>query len=195
MAAGRPKGFDEDEVLDKAMGVFWAKGYEAASAEVLLAAMGIGKGSFYLAFKGGKRELYGKTLERRSRRGLEKFDAGLAEAEDPVRYLKDFFLALADSGKDRRLLGCYLGNALVEMSALDSGLRTQASHLLAKLEGRFRDILRRAREDGRIRSREEPEILAAHLINLWNGLNVTRRMPSQEKNIRALVELNFRPLE
>lgn len=195
MAAGRPKGFDEDEVLDRAMEVFWAKGFSAASAEDLLAAMGIGKGSFYLAFKGGKRELYERTLERRSRRGLEQFDAGLAATGDPIGYLKGFFLALADTGRDRRLLGCYLGNALVEMAALDDGLRVQAAQLLSKLERRFREILRKAKEERLIRTREEPEVLAAHLINLWNGLNVTRRMPSQEKNLRGIIELNFRLLE
>ena len=53
--AGRPKIFDEQEVISKASQIFWEKGYEAASAEELLKAMGIGKGSFYLFFKGGKK--------------------------------------------------------------------------------------------------------------------------------------------
>jgi len=53
--AGRPKIFDEQDVINKAIEVFWGKGYEAASADELLKAMNIGKGSFYLSFRGGKR--------------------------------------------------------------------------------------------------------------------------------------------
>lgn len=49
--AGRHKTYDEQVVLDKAIEVFWKKGYELSSAENLLKAMGIGKGSFYFAFK------------------------------------------------------------------------------------------------------------------------------------------------
>ena len=62
--AGRPKIFEEKDIINKAIEVFWTKGYEAASSDDLLAAMGIGKGSFYLAFKGGKKELYEKSLEQ-----------------------------------------------------------------------------------------------------------------------------------
>ena len=46
MMAGRPKIFDEKDVIRKASAVFWKKGYEASSAEELLAAMQMGKGSF-----------------------------------------------------------------------------------------------------------------------------------------------------
>lgn len=54
--AGRPKIFDEREAIQNATEIFRNKGYDTASAEELLNAMGIGKGSFYLAFKGGKQE-------------------------------------------------------------------------------------------------------------------------------------------
>jgi TetR/AcrR family transcriptional repressor of nem operon len=50
---GRPKTFDERAVIERAQRVFWRRGYSAASTDELLAAMGIGKGSFYLAFPGG----------------------------------------------------------------------------------------------------------------------------------------------
>lgn len=193
--AGRPRAFDEGEVIDKAIEVFWAKGYEAASAEDLLSAMGIGKGSFYLTFKGGKRELYERCLERRSRQAMDTFDARLAAAARPLCFLEEFFLALTDAPKEQQLKGCFFGNALVEMSGLDTGIRNQSGRLLAKLEERFREIIRRARQEGGIRNSASPEILAANLLNLWNGLNVTRRMPAQQKHLRKIIEMNFRLME
>ena len=62
---GRSKAFNEELVLDKAIEVFWAKGYEATSIQDLVDAMGIQRGSLYGTF-GSKQELFLKSLDRYS---------------------------------------------------------------------------------------------------------------------------------
>ena len=62
----RPREFDREEALERATGVFWAKGYASTSTDDLLTAMGIGRQSLYNAFQ-DKRALYLEALERYQR--------------------------------------------------------------------------------------------------------------------------------
>lgn len=193
--AGRPKIFNEKEVIDKAVEVFWQKGYEASSSDELLAAMGIGKGSFYLAFKGGKKELYEKSLEQFSEIYDQNMRQAIAESNDPVSFIKDFFIGLIDDSETRQANGCYLGNALIEMSNSDAYLKKLAARLLIIMESVFTDLIRDAQEKGLLTTREKPEILGKYLINLWNGINVTRRMYPGNQELKEMVKLNLQILK
>src|SRR5215203_5543280 len=63
MSRGRPRNFALDEALEKAMVVFWSKGYEGTSIPDLTAAIGINRPSLYAAF-GNKENLFRKVLDR-----------------------------------------------------------------------------------------------------------------------------------
>src|SRR6266404_3298466 len=63
---GRPRAFDADRALDRALAVFWRNGYEGASLPTLTKAMGINRPSLYAAF-GNKEALFRKAVERYDR--------------------------------------------------------------------------------------------------------------------------------
>lgn len=193
--AGRPKIFDEKEVIDKAIEVFWRKGYEAASAVELLQAMNIGKGSFYLSFKEGKKELFAKSLEQFSERELNKFRQAQAKSENPVTFLKGFFLSMADVPLERKSYGCYLGNGIIEMANIDEQTKEKASQLLYKLEKSFENIIKEAQQKKLLKTTASPEVLARHLINLWNGIHITQRMHSSDGKTKEMIALNLQLLE
>jgi TetR/AcrR family transcriptional regulator, transcriptional repressor for nem operon len=187
--AGRAKIYDENEALDKAIAVFWEKGYENASADDLLKAMGIGKGSFYLAYKGGKPELFERSLHRFFEVNLTDFLHLLKTSEEPIELIKTFFLSIADANSPIARYGCYFGNALVQIE--DKNLKQVASIQLQTLKEAFIQALKRARKAGHLTTEATPEVLGLYLLNLWNGLNLTRKMEKDLKKLKALVELNL----
>lgn len=193
--AGRPKIFNEQEAVAKATEVFRDKGYDTASAEELLGAMGIGKGSFYLAFKGGKQELYVRSITQFSERFYQKLSQSLAASEDKIQLIKDFFISLAYASDCDKERGCYLGNALVQLSEKDQEIKKVTAQLLKELQSLFAKTIRRAQEKGEMNSTEDPEIIGWHLSNLWNGIHVTRRMESSPEIMKSIIEMNLKILD
>lgn len=186
--AGRPKIYDETDAIRKATTIFWKKGYEASSTEDLLAAMGIGKGSFYLHFKDGKRELFKRSLDLFSVEAMKRFNDRLSGADDEIKFLKEYFMSLADSTAEQRQKGCYLGNAIVEMSNIDPRLRAHAAALMDRLEQAFRNIIEKAQASNRIKNRTDARLLAKYLVNLRNGIFVTMRSENNKEDLKALIK-------
>ncbi|MBK1897611.1 TetR/AcrR family transcriptional regulator [Chryseobacterium paridis] len=193
--AGRPKIFDEQQAIDKATEVFRAKGYDASSADELLSAMGIGKGSFYHAFKGGKQELYVRSIEQFSEGFIKRLEDQLSKADNEIEWIKTFFLQLSKTPDCDKETGCYLGNALVQLSEKDIEAKHMSAHLLKKLQHIFEKAVKKAQENVQIKNTESAGIIAWHLTNLWNGLHVTRRMENSSEILRSIIELNLKILE
>src|SRR5690349_6465517 len=98
---GRPPAFDPDAALDRAMHVFWAKGYEGASLSNLTRAMRINRPSLYAAF-GNKEQLFKKVLDRYLDGPVAYFGKALAapKARDVV---EEIFLGTARMADDPRV--------------------------------------------------------------------------------------------
>jgi len=193
--AGRPKIFDENQAIEKATEVFRSKGYNTASADELLEAMGIGKGSFYLAFKGGKQELYVRSIKQFAEHFNQKIAQAIENSDDRIQFIKKFFIGLADAKDCDIERGCYLGNALVQLSEKDESIKKITAELLKGLQKIFAKVIRQAQENRQLKTQENPEILAWHLTNLWNGIHVTRRMENSPEIIRPMIEMNLKLLE
>src|SRR6195256_347478 len=112
---GRPRAFDPDVALDRAMHVFWAKGYEGAALSDLTRAMRINRPSLYAAF-GNKEQLFRKVLDRYMNGPLAYFGKAL-EARKARDVIKQIFLGVANMASDPRApAGC-----LVVQGALACG--------------------------------------------------------------------------
>jgi TetR/AcrR family transcriptional repressor of nem operon len=193
--AGRPKIFDENQAIEKATEVFRNKSYDTASADELLSAMGIGKGSFYLAFKGGKQELYVKSIEQFSENFYEILSEGIEKSENEIEFIKQFFLSQAYSPECEKERGCFLGNSLVQLSEKDAQTKKVSVKIMRNLQQLFAAVIEKAQKNNQIKTKENPEILAWHLTNLWNGIHVTRRLESTPEILKSLIEINLKLLD
>lgn len=192
--SGRPKHYSDEELIDRATDVFWQKGYTAASAQDLMKAMDIGQGSFYRSFPGGKKELYQKSLSHFLQNSIETFYEDLDICQDPLQFIKDFFYTVAERSTQEKMNGCYLGNAIVESSNLEEDTKSLSSELLSKLKDGFEKALTDAQKMGKLDAQKSPSFLAFHLINFWNGLNVTQRMDPNSRDFKSLIDLNLQVL-
>src|SRR6201993_364256 len=123
---GRPRAFDPDAALDRAMHVFWAKGYEGASLSSLTRAMRINRPSLYAAF-GNKEQLFRKVLDRYMNGPVAWFGKALAapKARDVVEQI---FLGTARMAENRSVpAGC-----LIVQGALACGSTSARKEVAAR---------------------------------------------------------------
>lgn len=187
---GRPPTFNNEQVIKKAQKVFWEKGFTATSLGNLLSSMDMGSGSFYNAFKGGKKEVFRKALRER-KKDFNRFKTELEQSHSPVELIKDFFRSLADAEENSHLQGCIIANTVVEMTFVDKELENEAVEILKDVERMYTQIIREAQEKGTIENHTDPEILGRYLITLYNGLNVLRRMYPDKEILEQQIELQL----
>ncbi len=142
----RHKEFDRDEALQKAMEVFWARGYEGTSIQSLVGRMGINRQSLYDTF-GDKHALYLQSLDRycqlESRKAIELLENS-ASVKKAVRKL---FAGVVEGALcDTQRRGCFAGNAMSELAGRCKATAARTSSNMAAMEGAFyRALLRGTR--------------------------------------------------
>ncbi|MEO0333511.1 MAG: TetR/AcrR family transcriptional regulator, partial [Bacteroidota bacterium] len=115
----RPRNFDEDQVLDRAIEVFWEKGYHATSYEELVNRMGINRASMYNTF-GDKHQLYTQALQRyreKSRTQFDRWQASNQRIQETIRMILNE--AVQESISDPQRKGCMVVNTATELGPSD----------------------------------------------------------------------------
>ena len=175
----RPIEFDRPKAVNRALALFWRKGYQATSLADLLAAMDISRSSFYAAFT-DKRSLFIECLDLFSARTLDMLHQARAEMS-PVDALQSFFernfVGAHGAGAVRGHWGCMLVNTVLEMAGVDDDLAARASHHLGDMQRIFQAYLHDAGAEP-----ARAEELAAMLMLFNEGIRVSsrRRLPDAQ---------------
>jgi AcrR family transcriptional regulator len=146
-ARGRPRAFDPDATLERAMHVFWAKGYEGASLSDLTRAMRINRPSLYAAF-GNKEELFRKVLDRYVNGPLAYFGEALSapKARDVIEQI---FLGAAKMAGDPMFpSGCLMVQGALAVGNAADSVRNEAAARRGAAEVALRRRLQRAKREG-----------------------------------------------
>jgi len=191
----RPREFTHDVVLDRAMQVFWSRGYEATSIQYLVDRMGIQRGSLYGTF-GDKRALFFAAIDRYDRVVTAKLLAALdgpASGKDAIR---EFFrLKVALALEPRRPRGCLVTNSAAELASRDRATATRVGAVLAKIEAAFHRAVVRAQTAGEIDRARDPRALARFLTSSAQGLSVMAKTFPERAVLKDIVRVVLAALE
>ena len=180
----RPREFDADTALDRAMEIFWSNGYEGTSLDDLCEVTLLSRSSLYATF-GSKRNLLLLSVDRYVELRNPRLVAVLAQPL-PIR---EAFAALAGqfvdqivSGPGRR--GCFLGNCAAELPRGDRAALARVRRGLEATQATFSDALNRAQVRGELRLDVDVLALARFLMTGFQGLRLVGKVNSD----RAVLE-------
>ncbi|WP_442587561.1 TetR/AcrR family transcriptional regulator [Pedobacter sp. AW31-3R] len=187
---GRPTLFDNEELVRKAQGVFWEKGFTATSLSDLLEMTGIGSGSFYNSFRGGKKEVFKASILQR-REAFNDFKKELEINEAPLELIRDFFRSIAKSDKQDHLRGCIIANTVVEMTYVDEELAEEAIRIMIAVENMFTEVFEKEKLKGKLHNPLSTRLLGRSLVTFWCGLNTLRRIYPDQNILAEQIELQL----
>ncbi|MDN4520164.1 TetR/AcrR family transcriptional regulator [Mycolicibacterium austroafricanum] len=188
---GRPRSFDTDEALERAMVVFWAHGYEGASLTDLTEAMGITRTSMYAAF-GNKEELFRAALTRY----LEGPGGYLSRAleESTAREVAEAFLrgSVRATTRPEGPAGCLVVQG--SLAASDAGQPVRDALIACREEAvsRLRERFRRAVKDGDLPPGTDPGLLARYLMTVGNGIAVQAASGVARRELQRVADAALR---
>ncbi|MGD1877400.1 MAG: TetR/AcrR family transcriptional regulator [Kiloniellaceae bacterium] len=191
----RPREFEREEVVQKALAVFWRQGYQATSVQDLVAATGLNRGSLYDTF-GDKHGLFLAAVEHyRTTVTAQRLDR--LEQPGPAREkIATFFRDMVEfSVGEGRLLGCLMTNSAIELAPHDRDTRLAVAANMGAMEAAFRRLLTRARKAGEIAADKSPTDLARFLTATANGLRVMAKVTPDRATLRSVVRVALQALD
>jgi AcrR family transcriptional regulator len=168
MPGGRPRTFDEQEALDRAVETFWRQGYEGTSITDLTTAMGVNKPSLYAVF-GGKADLFRRVITRYAEHDMAYARAALEEPTAVLvvrRFLRDNVVALT---REDRPAGCLSIQGGLSCSAENTGIAEFLAASRLAGEKALADRFRVAVEQDDLPSDSDPDALARFVMVVSEG--------------------------
>lgn len=179
----RTKEFKEDQVLDKAIEIFWHKGYNGTSAQDLVMHLGLSRSSLYDTF-GDKQKLFAQSLRRYQKNAQDQIIELFDKSENIKETLHDIFKqAVIESLDDRITKGCFMVNSSVELAMHDEEIAKIVKSNSQKMEEVFTNAVQRGQDLGQISKSNEAKVLARFIFNNYSGIRVLARTGERDKQV------------
>ncbi|MDH0423426.1 MULTISPECIES: TetR/AcrR family transcriptional regulator [Delftia] len=186
--AGRPREFDRDQALERAMLAFWRRGYEGTSMADLVQALGIASARIYAAF-GSKQDLFREAVQH-----YEAGDGGFADramAQEPrvrdalARVLRD---AVATYTDDAHPLGCMVVTAATNCAEENEAVAAWLAEHRRQRTQSLIDRLQRALDEGELRAGTDVQALGDFYATQLHGISVQARDGVPRQRLLAAVQ-------
>lgn len=183
----RVKLFDREEVLQKAIELFWKQGYNATSINDLVSHLGLSRSSLYDTF-GDKHELFEQAFEHYQKTNTDSLHAYLNSQENVRHGLSQLFVKSIDTAlhdPDRK--GCLMVNTTTEMVPGDEAIRQKLIENRNILEGMFEEFIAKGVKSGELNPDMDTSAVASLMFTIYNGLNVTAKInPDRNAMLRSV---------
>lgn len=191
----RQREFDETQVVDSALHLFWSKGFETTTLDDICEHASISKSSLYSAFS-SKHELLDKVLHRYGETWMvglmepvSRPNAGRAEIEEATALLIDRYASPA--GRQ----GCLVLNCAVDVAPNDRRIRETAKGVRGVFEDALFSAIKRGQADGTIVSKESPRSLARALLTMMNGMSILAKLHPSRAALEDIARMAMKLLD
>lgn len=191
---GRPRQFNETEALERAMEVFWQRGYEAAGMSELLEAMQISRQSCYNTF-GEKRELFLKAIQHYGDTALAKVCEQMSKSGSPLANVRGFLEQSAQHACKSKSRGCMVVNSIVEFGGTDPAVAKTLRKMVSRIENAIEMALTAAQDCGEIGQNADPESLAKFVTHVAFGFSALGKIKMCKDSSNAIVSYALNLLE
>lgn len=192
---GRPREFDVDSVLDKAIICFRTYGYNGVSIADLSSAIGLSAGSVYKAFH-SKHELFCKALDRYMQVRGEKITDIIKSTETGKEKLYRILMFYADSSYALEgLQGCLVIVGAVELASVNPNISKKVTIAMSRNEERLEQLIMEGQRDQSISTNVNASATAKTLLAMVQGMRVLGKTGQSKESSLMMVETAMKLLE
>jgi TetR/AcrR family transcriptional repressor of nem operon len=188
----RPKEFDRDVALRRAVQVFWKKGFAHTSTEDLVAGMGIGKQSLYDTF-GDKRRLFLESLRTYNSEGVASLVKRVSGGASRIDAIEGVLVELANERPDKRALGCLGVNSICELGDHED-VRAVSAMATAVQETALASLIEDAKQQGEVGRAIDARAAARFLGAILSGMRVQSKGGASAEALRDVAAFAVRGL-
>ena len=189
----RPRTFNEDECLDRALQLFRNRGYAGASINDLVRATGVNRYSLYEIY-GDKRGLFIAAFRQFHARRLESLAELLSEPGPKIPLFRRYFETLKTGSKDNGPVSCLVTISAVALANVDEEFAEHVLFYSRETEKLFENALQDALNSGEIAADLDVRSLALALINAGRGMRIVAPFEGFNDTITAIIEANLQLL-
>ncbi|GHA18843.1 TetR family transcriptional regulator [Arenicella chitinivorans] len=183
--------FDRQKVIDKAMNLYWAKGFHATSMRNLQDEIDLRPGSIYSAF-GSKDGLFKESLRNYANMGLAQIRQLTAQHSSPIAALKAFVNAqVVDTLTDAPNGMCMLCKTLSELTTENQDLIDATKRYFGEISAEIVALIEQAQIQGEVDANKNPQALAEHVQIQIAGLRSFAKINNDKAQLGAKVESIF----
>ncbi|MFJ6413988.1 MULTISPECIES: TetR/AcrR family transcriptional regulator [Terribacillus] len=189
----RNKEFDENEVLRKAMELFWIQGYEKTSMQDLVKNMGIHRRSLYDTF-GDKHTLFIKALEHYNETIRSRTENKVNQLESVKEAIRQLFEMVIVRDK-QQIIGCLTVNTAVELSLHDDQAAEKVLESFSETELLLNKLVLRGQQSGEISNHLDAKKTSEFLHNSLVGLRVMTKTTDDIDKLNNVIDITLSVLD